>query len=363
MRSTQLCFARTLRAVDALHTASNQDAHFPRFSSLPPEIRTAIWRLILPGPDDESPAIFSQTHSWRDDDGLLGEPSGFVPIRMTTTCAALLHVNRESRDTALSWAAIHGYSLLYRRLCPYPSWDDQSDTDTEAEADQDDDTQDREKYLPVQGPIFVRPWDPSKDIMHVSDEAFGGVESSWDDNYRDGEELTGVQHIAFNSSCIDNYLRSRWFYQLLAAMPDLKSVSLDFICLIERDGEPFAQRYLETERLDDTQAARNASTRWEPNELAPEDTDAWEELESFENRVMQGYLGGEYWPPEDEADDDSEGGKDRSDILERLPPWIRDPKEGGIAFKVRGYDPVERRGYDDVRGGLVAQIHKIYPVN
>jgi hypothetical protein len=90
---------------------------------------------VLPDPEAERPALFSQRHSytWTDSDGLLDEPDGQVPICTTTTCAALLHVNQESRRTLILWAERQDYKLCYRLFCREPEdwrdYDDQSDSD------------------------------------------------------------------------------------------------------------------------------------------------------------------------------------------------------------------------------------------
>ncbi|KAH8171434.1 hypothetical protein LIA77_08201 [Sarocladium implicatum] len=360
MESTTLNFAGTLRHADR----SDTDIQFPRFSSLPPELRTAIWHCALPDEHQDPPAIFSQRDCWRDDDGVVAEPAGWVPIRMTTTCAALLHVNREAQGIVLSWAASHEYKLGYRVAC----FDCPDDPRLLRNREMDDQGNwYPPDQLPVQGPIFIRQWDPSKDILHVSDISDGNQGPGWSENYMGGEQLRGVQHIAFTATCIGDYTRRRWLHRLLVAMPDLKSMSIDFSCPVEEDGDPMSHRLIKIASVGETCDNIWAHARWEPSEENVDedgkDPYVWEDCEDLEHKLLQDYVSGDFWLPvdHDTGDSSNDGADADQKILKRPPPWIRDPVGGGLAFETQRFEMVERRGYDDVRGGLVVDLADLYP--
>jgi hypothetical protein len=366
MDESQLNFARTLQAVDTASANSSTDVRFPQFTRFPVELRIAIWELFLPDPAAEPPAIFSQHPGLRGGNGILEEPSGKVPIRMTTTCAALLHINRESRRLVLSWAEHHTYELCYRVSCRNgeeyfePMYDNQ-------------------KSLPVQGPIFVRGWDPCKDILLVFGRfILDDPPVGWNKSYVNGEKLRNVQHIAFGKALMRNYIGSRWFYQLLAAIPELRSVSLNQSCWMEQDDEPCFARFIEAKDIgcdwgrmkcgSDTASFRpyhpfRAYARWEAIECDIDDL--MHQQYAFTDQLMKGYLDPNCWPPENEKPATAgevalESGDNAPGPLEKLPPWIWDCEKKDFAFETRDFQMVERRGYDDVSDGLVAKCVDLY---
>ncbi|KAL2212982.1 hypothetical protein CC79DRAFT_1390975 [Sarocladium strictum] len=384
MGTSNFTFARTLEAVD--RSTVDPDARFQKFSSFPPEIRIAIWESMLPTAEDEPPAIFAQyplTH--------VEMPRGLIPIRMTTTCAALLHVNQESRRTALSWAQSLGYKLCYRQLgFDLNYWKDREHAD-----DQSPEKKEREN-LPVQGPIFVRPWDPAKDILsftHLGD--YGRLPQEWDESCRGGEHLHDIQHLAFNldhGGCLEY---SSWFYYLIGMMPNLKSISFDCDAVYERFGDRFEQRYIETRELvdgepgpDSEQGASSRDgqgrvySRWEPVDCEAMKTRGFQEIEMFEWYLMEGYIARNMWPSNAPLGDDTrrdtseewegilreeyETGRrpwnrpHNKERLRRVPPWIWNHEKGEFAFERRGFRMVERRGYDNVGGGLVVKVLDLY---
>lgn len=397
MGTSNFSFARTLEAVDK--SIIDPDARFTKFNSLPPEIRLAIWESLLPTAEDETPVIFAQNR----EDGILDMSEDLVPIRMTTTCAALLHVNQESRRATLSWAASLGYKLCHRARC--------FDSDFWAECDacyEDDDfavvRHDRQvrETLPVQGPIFVRPWSAEKDIFSVTyTTGYGGFPDSWDDEYRSGEQLPNIQHLAFNMKENTTVAGSRWFYQVIGAMPNLKSISFDYDLLEDpRSGQYFAERYIETRDVfgdsvvgageqygsstRDGRRRRRVRARWEPIDFEYREKAQTQYIEMFEWYFMQGYFVDKMWPPDappgadltwdaieewdkyvaDEAIYDSQPRpwtlpRNRERLL-RVPPWIWDHDKGEFAFISRGFRMLERRGYDDVGGGHVVPCADLY---
>lgn len=388
MHPLRLNFATTLKAVRKVSKDMTADLCFHKFSSLPLEIRVVIWEDVLPPAEAERPVLFSQTHShiFSATNGLLADPEGKVPICMTTTCAALLHVNQESRRTVLKWAERHGYEVYYRALCRRRDDLDINggdlDSDSNSGSDEDDD-HDHEKWLPVQGPIFVRGWDARKDILHVFSTATDyGIPSEWDQHYVDGKELRNVQHLAFNTHDIPHLLESPWFLQLLAAIPDLKSLSFNYDDL-EIDGEPFYVHFVETQDVGDpwTSASGDADgeqdrdlscdnpvqVRWETARCKPEELNHFRKAD-FKQRLMESYKylhsEGDYQPPErcgkGTGDDNSSSTRNTDDLFDKLPPRVWDREKGDFAFELRAFRAVERRGYEDVKDGLVASCEELF---
>ena len=386
-----LTFAMTLNAVDK---RTGPISRFDRFGRLPPEIRIRIWEELLPAPEDESGAIFTQRHSytWANDGGQVCEPGDWVPIRMTTTCAALLHVNKESRYLILRWAASLGYKLCFRVLCCdiddlYDDSDDACDENPERKV----------AVLPVHGPIFIRPWTSTDILDIVASVDDQGFPDEWAEQYVEGEKLHSVQHLAINIDDLKSYMESRWFFQLLGAMPNLKTLSIDCEPLMEADGEAFRSRSIEVSHVGDPWTAvggreeHGANTslrptpicRWEAGEPEPGDLVEFEKF-NFKDQLLEGFLDEDYWPQGGGAyeyyrDENGEPGNPwlrgvpgyeyleprlvperKQKVLESLPPWIWDHDRGEFAFGLRVFKPAERRGYDDVSGGFVVDCGKLY---
>jgi hypothetical protein len=379
MGSFHVTFAETLKAADKPTHHPQADPQFHHFSKLPTEIRFAVWESILLPPEDEPPALFCERHSvtWTDSNGYLEQPDAKaqVPIHMTTTCAALLHVSKETRQIVLKWADALGYKLCFRIL-PF-DFDEYDGYGSDADAGEDS-----EKNLPVQGPIFTRGWDASKDILNMFWTADDyGIPDEWADEYLEGEKVHNVQHLAFSVDDMKYCLNSRWFYQLLIATPDLKSISFDYDTLMEGDGETFHVRFLETAYVGDPWAPvggafasaqdnklrrRSYSTqvRWEPAPCDRKDESRFKKMK-FKEKLKDGFRYPDNWPPtegdDDSSDDGSTSNKDNRDAFERLPPWVWDREKDDFAFELRApFQMVERRGYDDVRGGLVVNCGDHY---
>ena len=132
-------------------TATTDSFIFPLFSNLAPELRDQIWRDALP--DEVSPALYSYKEGCWSPRHLLPTDEEYdstdhdlnlnFEFRHDLLCALevevpLFFVNHEARKIALAWIREHGI-------------------ETHANMDR-------------QSPIFVCPFNPSRDVLYVARE-------------------------------------------------------------------------------------------------------------------------------------------------------------------------------------------------
>jgi hypothetical protein len=267
--------------------------------------------------------------------------------------------------------------------------------DRERADDRSPEKKEREN-LPVQGPIFVRPWDPTKDILnftHLGD--YGRFPQEWDESRRGSEQLHNIKHLAFNLDHGGWLEYSPWFFHLVGKLPNLKSLSFDYDAVYEAWDGRFEQLYIETRDLVDGVAGPDSEqgassrdgqgrvySRWEPVDCEVNEIRGSQDIEMFEWYLMEGYIARNMWPSDAPLGDDSR--HDTSEEWEqfrrekyatgrrpwncphnrerllRVPPWIWNHEKGEFAFERRIFRMAERRGYDDVGGGLVVKVRDLY---